>query len=151
MASVKAIVNRKARYEYQMVSEFEAGVVLLGTEVKSLRAGEANLTDAYCLFHKGKLIIKSLYIAEYKYGNINNHEPRRDRALLLRKTELRKIEKRITEKGLTLVPYKIYFSERGFVKIQLWLASGKKTHDKRDSIKERDNKRQLDRIKKEHQ
>jgi len=149
MASPKEIVNRKARYEYQLTDSFEAGVVLLGTEVKSLRAGNANLNDAYCHFHKGKLLIKSMYIAEYDHGNVNNHEPRRDRQLLLRKSELKKIERRITEKGMTLVPYRIYFSERSFVKIEIYLASGKKSHDKRESIKERDNKRQLDRIKKE--
>jgi len=91
-----------------------------------------------------------MYIAEYEYGNMNNHETRRDRRLLLKKSELKKIEKKITEKGMTLVPYKIYFTERGFVKIEIWLAAGKKSYDKRQTIKDRDNKRQLDRIKKEY-
>ena len=150
MASPKEIVNRKARYEYHLSDQFEAGVVLVGTEVKSLRAGNANLNDAYCMVHNGNLIIKSMYIAEYEYGNMNNHETRRDRRLLLKKSELKKIEKKITEKGMTLVPYKIYFTERGFVKIEIWLAAGKKSYDKRQTIKDRDNKRQLDRIKKEY-
>ena len=150
MAKVKEIVNRKAKFEYQLTNEFEAGIILQGTEVKSLRAGEANLSDAYCHFQNGKLVIKSMFIAEYKYGNVNNHETRRDRILLLRKSELRKIEKRIKEKGMTLVPYKIYFTDRGYVKIEIWLASGKRAHDKRESIKQRENKRDLDRIKKEY-
>ncbi len=150
MASTKEIVNRKAKFEYQFVSSFEAGVKLKGTEVKSLRAGNANLSDAYCIFDKGNLIIKSLFIGEYEYGNTNNHETRRDRRLLLRKTELKKIDRRITEKGMTLVPYRLYFSDRGYVKIEIWLSSGKKSYDKRHSIKERDSKRQLDRLKKEY-
>jgi len=150
MAIPKEIVNRKAKYEYFLTDSFEAGIVLKGTEVKSLRAGNANLNDAYCLFHKGNLVIKSMYIGEYEHGNINNHESRQDRRLLLRKSELKKIDRKITEKGMTLVPYKIYFSERGFVKIEIYLASGKKSHDKRDTIKDRDNKRNLDRIKKEY-
>jgi len=150
MASPKEIVNRKAKYEYHFINNFEVGIVLLGTEVKSLRAGNANLNDAYCMFDNGNLIIKSMYIAEYDHGNINNHETRRDRRLLLKKSELKKIDRKVTEKGMTLVPYKIYFSERGYVKLEIWLASGKKSFDKRESIKERDNKRQLDRLKKEY-
>jgi len=150
MAKTKEIVNRKAKYEYQLEDSFEAGVKLKGTEVKSLRAGNANLNDAYCMFDQGNLIIKSMYIAEYDHGNINNHEPRADRRLLLKKSELRKIDRRINEKGMTLVPYRIYFSERGFVKIEIYLASGKKSYDKRESIKDRDNKRQLDRLKKQY-
>lgn len=150
MATPKEIVNRKARYEYHLTDSFEAGVQLLGTEVKSIRAGNANLNDAFCMFIDGNLVLKSMFIAEYDHGNINNHETRRDRRLLLRKTELKKINRRITEKGMTLVPYKIYFSERSFVKIEIWLASGKKSYDKRESIKARENKRQLDRMKKEY-
>lgn len=150
MASPKEIVNRKAKFEYQLLDAFEAGIVLTGTEVKALRAGNANLNDAYCLFTANGLLLKSMFIAEYDHGNINNHETRRDRQLLLRKTELRKIERRVTEKGMTIVPYRVYFSERGFVKIEIYLATGKKSYDKRESIKERDNKRQLDRVKKEY-
>jgi SsrA-binding protein len=146
---MKEIVNRKAKFEYHFLQEFEAGVVLTGTEVKSIKIGNANLSDAYCLFDKnGNLIIKSMYIGEYEHGNINNHETRRDRRLLLRKTELKKLQRKVTEKGLTIVPYKVYFSERGFIKIMVILGQGKKAFDKRDTIKDRDNKRDLDRLKK---
>jgi len=146
----REIVNRKAKFEYHKVDSYEAGIALVGTEVKSIKLGNANLSDAYCLFEKGNLTLKSMYIAEYEYGNQNNHETRRDRRLLLRKSELKKIERKVTEKGMTLVPYKLYFSERGFIKIEIWLAQGKKAFDKRQTIKERDSKRQLDRIKKEY-
>jgi len=139
------IVNRKAKYEYTLVDEFEAGIMLKGTEVKAMRSGNANLSDAYCIFDNGNLIIKSMFIAEYDHGNVNNHETRADRRLLLRKSELKKIKRKLDEKGLTLVPYKIYFTERGFVKLNIWLAQGKKSFDKRNSIKEKDVKRELDR------
>jgi len=145
LEKTKEIVNRKAKFEYSFLQGFESGIMLKGTEVKSLRVGNANLNDAYCLFVDGELFIKSLFIAEYDFGNINNHETRRDRKLLLRKTELKKIEKRVTEKGMSVVPYKIFFSERGFAKIELFLAQGKKSYDKRTSIKEKDLKRDMDR------
>ena len=145
----KEIVNRKAKFEYQLLDSFEAGLVLKGTEVKSIKLGNANLSDAYCLFEKGNLTLKSMYIGEYEYGTIH-HETRRDRRLLLRKSELKKMERRVTEKGMTLVPYRLYFSERGFIKLEIFLAMGKKSYDKRESIKERQNKRDLDRIKKEY-
>lgn len=151
MNAPKEIVNRKAKFEYNFLQEYDAGVMLLGTEVKSLRSGNGNLSDAYCLFKNGELYIKSLYIGEYDHGNINNHEPRRDRKLLLKKTELKKLDKRVKEKGFTIVPYKIFFSERGLVKIQIILGQGKKSYDKRDSIKDRDMKRDMDRIKKQYQ
>ena len=143
------IVNRKAKFEYQLLDSFEAGLALTGTEVKSIKEGNANLSDAYCLFENGNLTLKSMYIAEYKFGTIHNHETRRDRRLLLRKTELKKMHRRVTEKGMTLVPYKLYFSDRGFIKLELFLAQGKKAYDKRESIKDRQNKREIDRIKKE--
>lgn len=117
--------------------------------MKSIKSGDANLSDAYCLFDKkGNLVLKSMYVGEYKYGNVNNHETRRDRRLLLKKSELHKIERRVTEKGLTLVPYRLYLSDRGFIKIELWLAQGKKSFDKRDSIKQKDMKREMDRAQK---
>ena len=142
------VVNRKAKFEYQFLQEYEAGIVLLGTEVKSIKAGNANLSDAYCIFKDDELYIKSMYIAEYKHGNIHNHETRRDRKLLLRRTELRKLQRKVNEKGLAIVPYKVYFSERGHIKILIALAQGKKLYDKRQSIKERESKRDLDRMKK---
>lgn len=144
------IVNRKAKYEYQLVDEFEAGIVLRGTEVKALRGGNGNLNDAYCIFDHGNLIIKSMFIAEYDHGNINNHETRADRRLLLRKSELNKIQRKVEEKGLTLVPYKLYFTERGFIKLNIWLAQGKKSFDKRNSIKEKDIAREMDRRMKDY-
>jgi len=149
--NTKEIINRKAKFEYSFMQGFEAGIMLLGTEVKSLRKGEANLKDAYCHFVGNELFIKSLFIAEYEHGNVNNHETRRDRKLLLRKSELHKLNKRATEKGLTIVPYRIFFSERGFAKVEIFLAQGKKTYDKRETIKNRDLDRDLDRIKKKHQ
>lgn len=146
---MKEIVNRKAKFEFQFLQEFEAGIVLTGTEVKSIKMGNANLSDAYCHFdNDGKLVIKSMYIAIYEQGNLHNHETRRDRFLLLRKSELHKISRRITEKGMTLVPYKIYLSDRGIIKLQVQLSQGKKAFDKRDSLREKDQKRDLERIKK---
>ena len=124
--------------------------MLTGTEIKSIRLGEANLKEAYCLFVRGELFIKNMYIAEYKYGTHNNHEVRRDRKLLLKKIELKKFERKVKEKGFTIVPYKLFISERGFAKLHIALATGKKQYDKRATIKERENKRDLDRIKKMH-
>lgn len=144
----KEIVNRKAKFEYSFIQMFEAGLVLTGTEVKALRQGLANLNDAYCLFDNGNLTVKSLFIAEYDHGTIYNHDARRDRRLLLHKSELHKLERRVTEKGLTIVPYRLYFTERGFAKLEVALAQGKKAFDKRESIKERDSKRDMDRLKK---
>lgn len=145
---MKEIVNRKAKFEYQFLQNYEAGITLVGTEVKSIKAGNANLNDAYCIFKDGELWIKSMYIAEYNQGNRNNHETRRDRKLLLKKQELKKLERRMTEKGQAIVPYRIYISERGMIKLEIVLATGKKSYDKRQSIKEKDHKRDLARMKK---
>lgn len=142
------IVNRKASHEYQFLDTLEAGIILQGTEIKSIRKGNVNLRDAYCTFKKGELFIKSMFIAEYDFGNVFNHEARRTRKLLLRQGELRKLEKKVKEKGLTIIPYRLYLSERGFAKLEIALAQGKKTHDKRQSIKDKDAKRDLARIKK---
>lgn len=144
------IVNRKAKFEYTHIQSFEAGISLLGTEVKSIKAGEANINDAYCFFQNGELFVKAMFVAEYSLGTINNHEPKRDRKLLLRKPELRKLHRRVTEKGLSIVPYKLYISERGLIKLEVFLGEGKKSYDKRHSIKERESKRSLDRIMKSH-
>lgn len=143
------IVKRKAKFAYHFEQEFEAGIVLTGTEIKSIKKGEANLSDAYCYFRKGELWIKSLFIAEYKYGNQNNHEERRLRKLLLNKRELKKLEKRVKEKGFTIVPYRLYINDRGFAKLEIALAKGKNTYDKRHSIKNKDTKRDLDRMKRD--
>lgn len=139
------IVNRKAKFEFRFLQIFEAGLSLVGTEVKSIRAGDANLSDAWCLFDNSELYIKNMYIGPYKFGPTEQHEPRRTRKLLLHRSELRKLERRSTEKGLTIVPYKLYFNEKGRAKCEIALAQGKKAYDKRESIKERDLKRDLER------
>lgn len=140
------ITNRRAAHEYQFVQELDAGLALVGTEIKSIRAGNVNLNDAYCLFENGELWVRNLYIAEYEFGTDNNHEARRNRKLLLRRPELRKLERRVKEKGFTIIPYKLFISDRGFAKLTIELATGKKSYDKRASIKEREDKRSLDRI-----
>lgn len=142
------IINRKAKYEYHFIEMFEAGMVLLGTEIKSIRTGNVNLKDAYCLFRSGELFVRSLFISEYKYGTHANHEPRRDRKLLLKRQELKKLEKKVKERGYTIIPYRLFLNERGFAKLEIALAQGKKSFDKRASIKEKDNKREMDRMKK---
>ena len=139
------IINRKARYEYHLIQSFDAGIVLKGTEVKSLRLGLANISDAWCVFEEGELYIKQLHINEYEHASMSQHEAKGTRKLLLKKTELKKLEKRVSEKGLTIIPYRIFFSERGHAKCEIWLAQGKKEFDKRNTIKERDVQRDVDR------
>ena len=141
------IVNRKAEYEYYFVKKYEAGVMLQGTEVKALREGMANLNDAFCYFVNEELYVKNMYVAEYSQGNIYNHDARRLRKLLLRGSELKTLLKRVSEKGFTIVPYRIYFNERGIAKLEIALAQGKKTFDKRNTIKERENKLEMSRLK----
>lgn len=142
------IQNRKAEFEYFFVERYDAGIVLRGTEIKAIRDGNANLKEAYCFLKNGELFIRKMHISEYKHGSVNNHDPIRVRKLLLTKQELKKIGKKIREKGNTIVPTRLYISERGFAKMEVALAKGKKSYDKRQSIKERDNKRELNRIKK---
>jgi SsrA-binding protein len=139
------IVNRKVKYEYHFVSTLEAGIVLTGTEVKSLRAGEAHLSDAWCLFVDNELYIKNMHISEYKFGTTHQHEPKRTRKLLLKKAELKKLQRRVTEKGFSIVPFRIFFNDRGIAKCEIALARGKKAYDKRVTIKDRDLKRELER------
>ncbi len=142
------IINRKAAHQFNFQGEVEAGIMLTGTEIKSIRAGTANLKDAFCFFRKGELYVKNMFIGEYKFGSIYNHEPRRLRKLLLKKQELKKLHRKVQEKGMTLVPYRLYISERGFAKLEVALASGKRSYDKRHAIKERENSRNMDRLKK---
>ncbi len=142
MADLK---NRQAYHEYFIDAKYEAGMVLLGTEVKSLRAGRASFNDSYCQIHKGEIWLKSFHIAEYTHGTGNNHDPLRDRKLLLEKREIRKIEAKLKEKGYTLVPLHIYFKER-LAKVEIGLAKGKKLHDKRESIKQKDVQREMKRF-----
>ncbi len=142
------ITNRRAEHEYFFDAQFEAGMVLTGTEIKSIRMGNANLNDAYCLFKNGELFVKNMYVKEYKYGTTNQHETRRDRKLLLTRPELSKLEKKVKEKGFTIVPYRLFISDRGLAKLEIALARGKKSYDKRETIKQKDLKRDLDRINK---
>lgn len=139
------IKNRSVYHEYFIDAKYDAGMVLLGTEVKSLRDGRASFNDSYCLIHKGEIWIKSLHIAAYSHGTVNNHDPLRDRKLLLEKREIRKIEAKLKEKGYTLVPLRIYFKDR-LAKLEIGLAKGKKMHDKRESIKQKDVEREMKRF-----
>ncbi len=143
------IKNKKASFEYHLLQSYEAGIILSGTEVKSVRDGKTNINEAYCQFDKnGELWIKNMHISEYKLGTYYNHEPKRDRKLLLKKSELKKLHRKVMEKGFTIVPVKVYFSERGLVKIEIALAQGKRSYDKRHSIKEKDMKREGNRYNK---
>ena len=142
-----AISNRRARFEYEFIDTYVAGIVLQGTEVKALRAGEANLADAYCFFKKDELYIQKLYIMEYAFGTDANHDPKRMRKLLLKRRELKKLDKKVKEKGFTIVPVKLFMNDRGLVKLEIALARGKNTYDKRDSLKKKDQQRDLDRLK----
>jgi SsrA-binding protein len=139
------IKNRSAYHEYFIDTKYEAGMVLQGTEVKSIRAGKVSFNDSYCLVHKGEIWIKSLHIAEYSHGNLNNHDPVRDRKLLLQKMEITKIESKLKEKGYTLIPLRMFMNEKNLVKIEIGLARGKKLHDKRESIKQKDVDREIKR------
>lgn len=144
------IKNKKAYFEYFIVEEFEAGIMLTGTEIKSIKGGSANLSDAYCLFKDNELYLKSAFIAEYKYGNQQNHQERRDRKLLLKKQELKKLKRKLDEKGQTIVPLSFYVNERGLAKVKIALSKGKKSHDKRSSIRDKDQKRDLERSQKDY-
>ncbi|MGH2553831.1 MAG: SsrA-binding protein SmpB [Chitinophagaceae bacterium] len=137
--------NRQAFYEFFIDSRYEAGMVLLGTEIKSLREGKISFNDSYCIVYKGEVWLKSLHIAEYSHGTVNNHDPLRDRKLLLRKREIKKIESKLKEKGFTIVPLRIFFSEKNLAKVEIGLAKGKKLHDKRASIRQKDVERDIKR------
>lgn len=140
------IKNRAAYHEYFFDNKYVAGIVLTGTEVKSLREGKASFNDSYCIIHKGELWLKSLHIAEYSHGSVNNHDPVRDRKLLLQKREISKIEAKLKEKGYTLIPLLIFFNEKNLVKVEIGLGKGKKLHDKRETIKKRDVEREMKRF-----
>lgn len=141
------ITNRKASFEFFFIEKFTCGIVLTGTEIKSLREGKAQIQDAYCYFDKGELYIKNMEIAPYEMGSFSNVEPKRVRKLLLKKIELLRIQQKM-EKGMTIIPIKVFFNERNFAKVEIALAKGKKLYDKRESIKEKEMKRDLQRIKK---
>lgn len=144
------IKNKRATFEFEILESFIAGIQLLGTEIKSIREGKVNLGDSFCYFRKEELWVKNLNIGEYSHGSIYNHEPLRHRKLLLNKKEIRKILSKTKEKGFTIIPLRLFMSDRGFAKLEIALARGKKTHDKRDSIKSRESKREIDRAMKDH-
>ena len=143
-------VNKKARYDYFITDEFEAGMVLVGTEVKSLRNGQCNLKDSYARVKKGEVFVYQMHISPYAFAYYDNHEPLRTRKLLLHKSEIKRITRKMNEKGLLLIPLKVYFSN-GKVKMSLGLAKGKKLYDKRETIKQRDAKRDMDRAQKRNE
>jgi len=137
--------NRKAKYEYTFLEQFTAGIQLFGTEIKSIRNKDVSITEGYCTFKGKELFILNMHIAHYEQGTYNNHEPKRERKLLLNKQELKKLGGKLKDKGLTIIPTRLFISENGLAKINIALAKGKKIHDKRDGIKERDIQRDVDR------
>ncbi len=142
------IRNKRATFDYELIERFSAGIQLVGTEIKSIRLGKASLVDSYCYFVNGELWLKGMRVSEYFYGTFNNHQPERERKLLLKKKELQKLERKTKETGLTIVPVKLFFNDRGFVKIEIALAKGKKQHDKRETLKMKDAGREMDRARK---
>ncbi len=140
------IKNKRATFDYEIIDTFQAGIVLTGTEIKSIRAGKASLVDSYCYFANNELWIKNMYIAEYFYGSYNNHVARRERKLLLQRKELTKLQKMVKDSGLTIIPSRLFINKSGYAKIVIALAKGKKSYDKRQSLREKDDKRQMDRM-----
>ncbi len=142
------IKNRKARFEYELLDKYTAGIVLVGTEIKAIRLGKASIAEGFCEFKNGELWVVNMTIQEYSHASYFNHNPKQVRKLLLNKRELKKLEKEVTSSGNTIIPLLLYIDKNGRAKLQIALAKGKKLHDKRDTIKDRDNKRRLDSIKK---
>lgn len=145
MATEINIRNKRASFDYEFIEEYNAGIVLTGTEIKSIRAGKASLVDSYCYFHRGELWVKGMNITEYKLGTYYNHQEKRERKLLLTKKELVKLEKKVKESGLTIVPIRVFLNEKGYAKVRIALAKGKKEYDKRESLKAKDAKKEMDR------
>ena len=135
------IRNRRAGFDYEFLENYTAGIVLYGTEIKSIRAGKASLADTYCVFSGGELYVKNMHIAEYFWASYNRKDPKRDRKLLLNRKELNKLERSVKEKGLTIVPTRLFISDNGYAKMDIALAKGKKEYDKRESIKDKDRRR----------
>lgn len=141
------IKNKRAGFEFEFLDKYVAGLVLKGTEIKSIREGKVNLVDSYCYFNQEELYVKGLHISPYTQGSFYNHEAMRERKLLLNKKELRKLAAKTAEKGLAIVPFRLFLTDRGFAKLEIALAKGKKLYDKRQNIKEKDTKRELERMK----
>ncbi|TGV00839.1 SsrA-binding protein SmpB [Flavivirga rizhaonensis] len=143
------IQNKKARFQYEILDKYTAGIVLTGTEIKSIRSSRASIAESFCEFNEqGELFVINMTIEEYAFGNYYNHRPKAERKLLLNKRELKKLLKEVQNTGLTIVPLRLFINEKGYAKMDIALAKGKKLYDKRETIKDRDNKRDLDRIKK---
>jgi len=142
------ILNKRAKFDYEIIEIYTAGIVLTGTEIKSIRLGKANITEGFCEFHNHELFAINTYIQEYTFGNQFNHKTKSERKLLLNKKELKKLEKNIDTKGLAIIPLRLFTNEKGLAKLEIALCRGKKNYDKRESLKEQDTKRDLDRIKK---
>ncbi|MFS4483161.1 SsrA-binding protein SmpB [Hyunsoonleella sp. 2307UL5-6] len=143
------IQNKKARFQYEILDKYTAGIVLTGTEIKSIRSSKASIAESFCEFSEnGELFVVNMTIQEYAFGNYYNHKPKATRKLLLNKKELKKLNKEVQNTGLTIIPLRLFINDKGYAKLNIALAKGKKLYDKRESIKDRDNKRNLDRIKK---
>lgn len=143
------IKNKRARFEYELLDKYTAGIVLTGTEIKSIRNSKASIAESFCEFNdRGELFVVNMHIDEYKYGTHFNHKPKAERKLLLNKRELKKLEKEVKNSGLTIVPLRLFINDKGYAKLEIALAKGKKLYDKRESIKKRDTNRRLDQIKK---
>jgi SsrA-binding protein len=140
-----SIKNKKAGHEYFLLQELTAGIQLLGTEIKSIRDGKANIVDAYCTFRGDELFVINMHISEYTFGTYNNHEPKRDRKLLLTKRELKKFQTKVKERGFTIVPTLLFINEKGLAKLTIALARGKHHYDKRETLKQKDHKREMER------
>ena len=140
------IKNKRASFDYEFIDTYTAGIVLTGTEIKSIRLGKASLVDTFCFFSRGELWVKNMHIAEYFYGTYNNHTARRDRKLLLNRKELLKLQRATKENGFTIVPTRLYINEKGLAKVVIALAKGKKQYDKREALKEKDDRREMDRM-----
>lgn len=140
------IKNKRASFDYELLETFTAGIVLTGTEIKSIRLGKASLVDTYAIVERGEIWVKNMYVAEYAFGTYNNHAPRRDRKLLLNRKEIRRLQTAAKDRGFTLVPTRLFINERGLAKLVLAIARGKKEYDKRQSIRERDDRREMDRM-----
>ena len=142
------ILNKRAKFEYIILDRYTAGIVLFGTEIKSIREGKASLVDSYCAVEHGEMYVKQMHIAEYRFGSYANHEAKRDRKLLLNKKEIRKLEKATKDTGKTIIPLEIFINEKGLAKLEIALCQGKHTYDKRQSLREADDKKQMDQLKK---
>ena len=146
-AKTISIKNKKAYFEYFLLEEFDAGIQLTGTEIKSIREGKASFVDSFCSFVNGELFVRNLHISEYSLGTHYNHDPKRDRKLLLTARELKKLETKTKEKGLTIIPFLLYINDKGLAKLKIALAKGKHSYDKRETLKKKDIKREIDRHK----